>query len=81
MITRDSQLTDVAVNLLPRALTLDLMVAALKVQNDKSIHVLISRWFLKSLILSKLAPNVFSSALPLYKPLFQERLVRQGILL
>ncbi|XP_059173364.1 uncharacterized protein LOC131953900 [Physella acuta] len=78
-IVRDANLTRAAIDSVPPILCIHLMEAALKGNHDRSIQALMSRWNLKSLVLSKLVPSVFSSLLPMYKPLYQSDLVRQGL--
>lgn len=77
-IVKDANLTRAAIDSVPPILCIHLMEAALKGNHDRSIQALMSRWNLKSLVLSKLVPSVFSSLLPMYKPLYQSDLVRQG---
>ncbi|CAL1528649.1 unnamed protein product [Lymnaea stagnalis] len=78
-IVRDANLTRAAIDSVPPILCIHMMEAALKGNHDRSIHALMARWRLKSLVLSKLVPSVFSSLLPLYEPLYQADLVRQGL--
>ncbi|CAG5121890.1 unnamed protein product [Candidula unifasciata] len=78
-IVRDANLTRIAIESVPPILCIHMMEAALKGNHDRSIQALMSRWMLKSLVLFKLVPSVFSSLLPLYEPLYQSDIVRQGL--
>ncbi|KAH9520018.1 hypothetical protein Btru_071483 [Bulinus truncatus] len=78
-IVKDASLTRAAIDCVPPILCIHMMEAALRGNHERSIQALMSQWRLKSLVLSKLVPNVFSSLLPLYEPLYQSDLVRHGL--
>ncbi|KAI8796624.1 uncharacterized protein LOC106065595 [Biomphalaria glabrata] len=78
-IVKDASLTRTAIDNVPPILCIHMMEAALRGNHERSIQALMSQWRLRSLVLAKLVPNVFSSLLPLYEPLYQSDLVRHGL--
>ncbi|XP_005092428.1 leucine-rich repeat-containing protein 14 [Aplysia californica] len=78
-VVKDAAMTRAAIDCVPSILRVHMMEAALKGNHDRSIQALMSRWSLQSLVLSRLVPSVFTSLLPLYRPVYQSDLVRQGL--
>ncbi|XP_060071356.1 leucine-rich repeat-containing protein 14-like [Ylistrum balloti] len=78
-IVRDASFTKEAVQHIPYHLSVALMQAALLDNRDRSMETLISHWPLNSLTLKKLAPSLFTSAVPLYNSTYLMDIVRQSL--
>jgi len=76
-IVKDSSMTMTAVKYIPSELCISLMQQALLDNRDRAMEVLISYWPIETLSLKKLAPNLFTSVLPLFDSAYLSDIVRQ----
>lgn len=79
IIVSDSSLTEKATDIVPIELYLPLFKASLYPVRDAAIDILINKWPFKTLILSQLTKNMFSSLLLLYSDLEMCQRVRLGV--